>query len=46
MLPIENQKSKIENHFVELHTHSTASDGTFSPTDLILAVTNIGVKKA
>src|ERR1700748_1556909 len=39
----ENQKSKIENLFVDLHTHSTASDGTFSPTELIRAAKNAGL---
>ena len=30
--------------FIDLHTHSTASDGTFSPTELIRAAKTAGLK--
>lgn len=30
-------------HFVDLHTHSTASDGTFSPTELMRAAKSAGL---
>ncbi len=29
--------------FIDLHTHSTASDGTFSPTELVLAAKTAGL---
>ncbi len=43
MPTIENQNSKTENTFVDLHTHSTASDGTFSPTELMRAAKAAGL---
>ncbi|HTI13934.1 MAG TPA: PHP domain-containing protein [Dictyobacter sp.] len=31
-------------HFVDLHTHSTASDGIYSPTDLLQQAHDVGLK--
>jgi hypothetical protein len=31
------------SHYVDLHTHSTASDGTMSPTELMRAAKNAGL---
>lgn len=42
MTSMENHNSGVERN-VDLHTHSTASDGTFSPTQLVRAAKTCGL---
>ncbi len=43
---MENSKKFLETHKIEydLHTHSTISDGTFSPEEIISSAAKIGLK--